>query len=959
MPVASFPPEGRDQTSTPPQDDILSDQTLAPLKRNHACRQCKRRKTKCDGAHPVCSPCLRSHAHATRSANRNGTTPPVLVCTWADNDVGDDSPVGDYPMANGHSGQPMPAANLQQHPHQPPHHQHFAPPNLPRTGSGSGNKRPAVSQGKRASRDEENDQLRQRIADLEAKLTAVTGRQVPSSSSFFSEQSRPSSSGRSPQDQNPWITDINAGAFGQIGSSLGSGSRLASRPTLDETMGLYPPATANGSSGGSSRASGSGTTNPGELPKNATLDDFFLVPNDWPRDLPAPFLLEHLVETFFSCVPQTPRMLHRPSLLARIKLPPSSPDFPFPGLLHAICASASVHTAWVNNLAPHQVEDAVQRIMNSDQDLTKIEDFGVAQAERSNRCIDMVASACAMGGGDLMFQLTQTCIILSEVYMCKGFPLKGWMLGGQPARLINSLELSNKNPRKFYKAPMLAPPKTPREREERLATLWMAFIADASFASNSTWTPSMMLSDIATNLPTSMEDWQKVNEEEMIRNPQTAESPAILSEHPIQDSFVLVIKASMLVSRAASWLRKWSQRDAEPEDHYDGPNTESFKAVIADVELFMGSVPSVLKNVFKLMDNTAAGSGFDVNLLAIHILPHVAIAILHDGFIRWEATDTSYQTVQKSYEAILGILHLIPSNLDVTMIFTPLMAFTLHTVGRIIADYVVHAMKNQQYGLAVRYRADLTSVQNLLDRYGQRHPLGNSMSNAMESYVRLNGERPLQMSDMCIKPNRQITYQTNSMPVLPKGNGDNNSSDHESERTGPSPGSGSLGYQVYSNSASDPSPVGSWSSARSPAVATPASKPHTNDLSPAELAILPNTSSERASSRDELIPGLSSLPWDDWGREAVKAMGVNTDIPKVPSPMHIPGFGMSVPGESPNGGLAGLSSFLRAEDVYGESSRYTQRMTHEESIETGERGREKAPFELQGFEALHWKSMAD
>lgn len=120
-----------------PHDEILADQSLAPLKRNHACRQCKKRKTKCDGAHPVCSPCLRSHAHAARSANRNGTSVPVLVCTWADGEGGENgSPPIQEPMQR-----------------------------LSRPGSASGVKRPAVSQGSRPTRDEENEILRRRIGE--------------------------------------------------------------------------------------------------------------------------------------------------------------------------------------------------------------------------------------------------------------------------------------------------------------------------------------------------------------------------------------------------------------------------------------------------------------------------------------------------------------------------------------------------------------------------------------------------------------------------------------------------------------------------------------------------------------------------------------------------------------------------------------------------------------------------
>ena len=35
-------------TDSPPYDDILGDESFAPLKRNHACLQCKKRKVKCD-----------------------------------------------------------------------------------------------------------------------------------------------------------------------------------------------------------------------------------------------------------------------------------------------------------------------------------------------------------------------------------------------------------------------------------------------------------------------------------------------------------------------------------------------------------------------------------------------------------------------------------------------------------------------------------------------------------------------------------------------------------------------------------------------------------------------------------------------------------------------------------------------------------------------------------------------
>lgn len=51
------------------------------------------------------------------------------------------------------------------------------------------------------------------------------------------------------------------------------------------------------------------------------------------------------IESFFSLVPNLPRMMHRPRLLARMALPPTHQNFPHPALLHAICSCASLWCA--------------------------------------------------------------------------------------------------------------------------------------------------------------------------------------------------------------------------------------------------------------------------------------------------------------------------------------------------------------------------------------------------------------------------------------------------------------------------------------------------------------------------------------------------------------------------------------------------------------------------------------
>ncbi|WWC58782.1 uncharacterized protein I303_101326 [Kwoniella dejecticola CBS 10117] len=703
---------------TPPYDDILEDETLAPLKRNHACLQCKKRKVKCDATKPTCAPCMRSHAHAVRSAHRNGTTPPVLTCTYAE---------GDSPEPE--AGEENKARKKK--------------PVVTSSGSNTntGVKRQHVGQGHRETPDEEKENLKARIAELEARLATLT----PPSSHSNIEPSLPLSSNAYNING-----DNNMPFASQSFSTLANGSARV-EPILEEI-------------GNSSTNINFGISNTESIPLPESLgdfsglDDFFLVPKDWPKGLPLPFLLEHLVETFFNYVPQTPRMLHRASLLARIKLPPSSPDFPFPGLLHAICASAAGYTAWVNNLAPHMLEESVQRHLALGLDLTTIDDFGLAQAHLGAKAVELTTSVCIMGSGPLIFQLVQACILLGDAFFTKGFPMKGWMMGGHPARLLAVLELCNRQPRTHnHKQPLLKAPETDMEREERLITTWMAFTNDAGYTINSNWAPSMMVTEVRCNLPTSYEDWCKV--EGMVKNPQNASSHDLYYSHPIEDSFIFVIKGSVLMATVASWLRNWQQREKEPDDEMEGCKTDEFKALNHRIETFSTSLPAALKNIFRYLDSRSMG--FDANLLSIHLIPNVATCLLHEPFMLWQPYDPSTIIVQRAYDNIMAVLHLIPSNLDIALILTPSLAMSLYTVGRFITDFIKHADSLKQIQTAVRYRADLRVLINLLDRYGQRHPLGNAMVHFLEQYTQA-AERntPVDPNEMCKFNVKRVEYVT-------------------------------------------------------------------------------------------------------------------------------------------------------------------------------------------------------
>lgn len=63
------------------------------------------------------------------------------------------------------------------------------------------------------------------------------------------------------------------------------------------------------------------------------------------------------------------------------------------------------------------------------------------------------------------------------------------------------MEFMNRNKRIQHKEPLVPVPKDAIQREERLATVWMAYIMDAGYALNSYWGGSMELDEVLCNLP--------------------------------------------------------------------------------------------------------------------------------------------------------------------------------------------------------------------------------------------------------------------------------------------------------------------------------------------------------------------------------------------------------------------------------------------------------------------------
>lgn len=103
-------------------------------------------------------------------------------------------------------------------------------------------------------------------------------------------------------------------------------------------------------------------------------------------------------------------MIHRATLLTRLRLPATHPNFPHPSLLHAICAYAAPYTAWVNSLPPESLEASVEAHKKMYNSMETVEDFGLSQAELAQKSIRLSTQICMSGPGQMVVEVCQASV---------------------------------------------------------------------------------------------------------------------------------------------------------------------------------------------------------------------------------------------------------------------------------------------------------------------------------------------------------------------------------------------------------------------------------------------------------------------------------------------------------------------------------------------------------------------
>ncbi|KAF8584497.1 hypothetical protein K439DRAFT_1346065 [Ramaria rubella] len=265
--------------------------SASALKRNQACKQCRKRKLKCDAQRPHCSTCVRTWTSQCAVPPPIGYAHPTEpTCTY----------------------DPIEGLRL-------------APDTLEDPG-------------------ERIRLLETQISDLKYKLQEAQFQQNQQQQQPSYQHGRfmstGSTSGRNVTSMSPPDRPPSSSLYPSPSPPQSHSSITLPRASLNVAADSSDPSRFENSA---DIAGYDATPSPGpQIKSDPFMDMLFL---GWNPDLPEPTILTRLVEIFFRCDPCGSRILHRSSFMASLAFPPSHPEFPHPALLHAICATASRWTS--------------------------------------------------------------------------------------------------------------------------------------------------------------------------------------------------------------------------------------------------------------------------------------------------------------------------------------------------------------------------------------------------------------------------------------------------------------------------------------------------------------------------------------------------------------------------------------------------------------------------------------
>ncbi|KAG8702065.1 hypothetical protein FRC11_011705, partial [Ceratobasidium sp. 423] len=398
-----------------------------------------------------------------------------------------------------------------------------------------------------------------------------------------------------------------------------------------------------------------------------------LVISGWPTRLPKPDLFYHLVDVFFACYPHAHYILHRPSFMLSLALPPKSPNFPHVSLLHAICAYAGVFSYLIKPPSAGDLEKIYRDFIFGDRRRpdAREESFAEMHAEWAEETTSQAATMgfnlleCTQGGSTLLLSTNATVlrlllsaqVILSSFYASQGRWVELWSTLGDVLRVAVPLGLNTRHGLRgdgtvhSLDSPetLLPSPANCVEREARVNLFWVAYANERLSEAPSSWAMCLDDQDIHQFLPGDLPHFEAGHDLQGTR--QSLQSPDVLLQHFPEyiDGFSLYIKATILISKTKSFNLRIRHKYPDVADVRKLPEFYELEQLIGS---FRKSFPQQYNN--PIVQTTR---GLDIHVYAAHLISQFAVILLHDKHANLYSPNC--QSAQKLVAAARAILDLM------------------------------------------------------------------------------------------------------------------------------------------------------------------------------------------------------------------------------------------------------------------------------------------------------------
>ncbi|KAI0691869.1 hypothetical protein BC835DRAFT_1359660 [Cytidiella melzeri] len=777
-----------------------------PSKRNvyhtiHACRQCRKRKLKCDGRRP-CSTCLRSHAYLVDHPLPGVPPPPEYPeCIYdraADEvrDEADDKAEGYQKLKNRISElegrlrdmtlelQKSGVASVDA-------------TRTPSLVSSNGTQR----NSQRSSPDTASDHAL--AAQSNVSLDGASQRtDAPREFSF-----------NSLQEDLLWLSENQSPAMFTTPLDVATSQILGGGAEHDDTAfinfddnitsnvsiaadGVFEsinPATIFDSTfrhpsfGVSSMGSQLIGSNSVVHPTHGLLDayDFeeaTVIRTGWSPHLPDPATTRRLAEAFFAFHIHAGRLFHGPSFLASLDLHPLDARFPSVAALHALCAVGSTFVAEIQPTPIHTHSSFPYVIFHGRwrRVAKRPDSFAEHHAKLALHAVYQLLES-----GEHIISILQAQVLLSWFFRDQSRWSESFMNSGAALRNCIPLGLNICSPfkipdRGLNPGPILQDPHVLLdsdnviEQETRRNVFWLCYAMERQIAITSTFAMELDDQDINQLLPVRGDQFD-LGVKVPMENRQFSNDSNVLSHHPPQqtDSFIMFIKASMLISRVKAFITRYKGRyhagDATMYslsnivpasiDDYDPRDTPAFQEVDQLLRLWRDSFPHHMRVI---QDETV-----DPHLYTAMITGHVATALLHDP---WANMDNpmcpSAGKTLKAARAILDLMYLMSSTSYDVSLLDQMCISGWYIAGRVLIRFLHAAIRHNYLEHIVVLHTEVSYVHDMLSKAGERVPAACNKRILFDILVQSCGE---QFADPPTAGRRSAYIDPAETPLVDRG----------------------------------------------------------------------------------------------------------------------------------------------------------------------------------------------